>query len=160
MALDPQLNVLLVVTGSLQLGALATRIGGRKHAALAMAGANAALALALTLLISYGVLANTEKIDAATAVFVALEAVPAGAAAIGLASAATHSSLPNALSPSPEKNRHTPLRVIVAGGQPLSKVTKTIDCGSADGSGSELQEAAVTQGRLLPRTAGNEPRYQ
>ena len=49
MALDPLLNVLLVVTGSLQVGALATRIAGRKRVALAMAGTNAALALALTL---------------------------------------------------------------------------------------------------------------
>ena len=82
--MDPYLNVLLVVTGSLQVGALATRIAGRKRAALAMAGANAALALALTLLISGGALVNREKIDAATPVFVALEAAPAGAAAIGL----------------------------------------------------------------------------
>lgn len=84
--LDPELNVLLVVTGFLQLGALATRIAGRKRAALAMAGANAALALALTLLISGGALASREKIDTATAaVFVALEAAAAGAAAIGMA---------------------------------------------------------------------------
>jgi hypothetical protein len=85
LALDLLLNVLLVVTGSLQLGALATRIAGRKHAALVMAGANAALALALTLLIAGGALANREKIDASTAAFVALAAAAAGAAAVGLA---------------------------------------------------------------------------
>jgi hypothetical protein len=83
--LDPWLNVLLAVTGSLQLGAVATRIAGRKHAALAMAGANAALALALTLLIFGALLANREKIDAPTVVFVALQGAAAGAAAIGLA---------------------------------------------------------------------------
>ena len=83
--MDPWLNVLLAVTGSLQLGAVATRITGRKHAALAMVGANAALALALTLLIFGAALASREKIDAATAVFVALEAAAAGAAAFGLA---------------------------------------------------------------------------
>jgi hypothetical protein len=83
--LDPELNVLLVVTGFLQLGALATRIAGRKRAALAMAGANAALALALTLLISVGALTSREKIGAAIALFVALGAAAAGAAAIGLA---------------------------------------------------------------------------
>jgi hypothetical protein len=75
------LNVLLVVTGCLQLGALVTRMAGRRHAALAMAGANAALALVLTLLIISG----GEKIDAAIAVFVGLEATAAGTAAIGLA---------------------------------------------------------------------------
>jgi hypothetical protein len=83
--LDPELNVLLVVVGFLQLGALATRIAGRKRAALATAGANATLALALTLLIYSGALASREKIDAAAALFVALEAAAAGAAAIGLA---------------------------------------------------------------------------
>jgi hypothetical protein len=83
--LDPWLNVLLAVTGSLQLGAVATRIAGRKHAALAMAGANAALGLALALLIFGAALASREKTDAATAVVVALEATAAGAAAIGLA---------------------------------------------------------------------------
>ena len=51
LGLDPELNVLLVVTGCLQFGALVTRMAGRRHAALAMAGANAALALVLTLLI-------------------------------------------------------------------------------------------------------------
>ena len=60
--MDPWLNVLLAVTGSLQLGAVATRIAGRKHAALAMAGANAALALELTLLIFGAALASREKI--------------------------------------------------------------------------------------------------
>ena len=83
--MDPQLNVLLVVTGSLQLGALATRIAGRKHAALAMVGANATLALALSLLIFGGALASREKIDTASAAFVPLEAAAVGAAAIGLA---------------------------------------------------------------------------
>ncbi|MGA7623340.1 MAG: hypothetical protein WB630_01830 [Candidatus Acidiferrales bacterium] len=83
--MDPELNVLLAVTGFLQLGALATRIAGRKRAALAMAGANAALALALTLLISGGALMSREKIGASTALFVALEATAAGAAAVGLA---------------------------------------------------------------------------
>ena len=68
-----------------QLGALATRMAGRRHAALAVAGANAALALALTLLISGGALVSREKIGAAAALFVALGAAAAGAAAIGLA---------------------------------------------------------------------------
>ena len=83
--MDPWLNVLLAVTGSLQLGSLATRIAGRKHAALVMVGANAALALVSTLLIFGAALTSREKIDAATAVFVALEAATAGVAAIGLA---------------------------------------------------------------------------
>ena len=83
--MDPVLNVLLAVTGFLQLGALATRIAGRKRAALGMAGANAALALALTLLVFVGALGSREKIDAAAVLFMAPEAAAAGAAAIGLA---------------------------------------------------------------------------
>lgn len=83
--MDPELNVLLVVAGFLQLSALATRIAGRKRAALAMAGANAALAFALTLLIFGGALGSREKIDAAAVLFVALEAAAAAAAAVGLA---------------------------------------------------------------------------
>ena len=83
--MDPELNVLLVVTGFLQLGALATRIAGRKRAALAMAGANAALALALTLLIYAGALSSRERIDVAAALFMALETAASGAAVFGLA---------------------------------------------------------------------------
>jgi hypothetical protein len=79
MKLETPLNVLLLVTVSLQLGALATRILGRKYSALAMAGANAALALALVLVTFRG-----EKIKAAIVVFVALNAAAAVAAAIGL----------------------------------------------------------------------------
>ena len=83
--MDPELNVLLAAAGFVQLGALATRIAGPKRAALAMAGANAVLALALTLLIFGGALTSREKIGAASALFVVLEAAAAGAAAIGLA---------------------------------------------------------------------------
>ena len=86
MHLDPTLSVLLVVTSSVQLGALATRIARRKLSALAMAGANAALALALTLLIFGRPLVNGRKLDAAPAVFGvgALALAAAVAAAIGL----------------------------------------------------------------------------
>ena len=44
-------RVLLVVTGSLQLGALATRLASFKRAALIIAGTNTALALAFSLMI-------------------------------------------------------------------------------------------------------------
>ena len=79
MHLEPTLTVMLVVTGSLQVGALVTRIAGRKYAALAMAGANAALALALTL---FGFWGGPRRENA---VFGALQAAAAGVAAIGLA---------------------------------------------------------------------------
>jgi hypothetical protein len=85
LALDPELNLLLVVTGFLQLGALATRITGRKRAALVMAAVNAAIALALTLFISVGALTSRERIHVVNALFVTVEVGVAGAAAIGLA---------------------------------------------------------------------------
>jgi hypothetical protein len=77
--LEPTLSVSLVVTGSLQLGALVTRIAGRKQAALGIAGANAVLGLALTLFGFWGGPARENV------VFGALEAAVAGAVAIGLA---------------------------------------------------------------------------
>jgi hypothetical protein len=85
LALDPLLNVLLVVTGSLQVGALATRIAGRKRVALAMAGTNAALALALTLQDFVVFMRSNQKMDLAEAALLALAVAAAGAAAIGLA---------------------------------------------------------------------------
>lgn len=85
MALDTGLDVLLVVTGSLQLGAIATRIAGRKRAALAMAEANAALALALTLLDVVVLMRSTEKMELAQAVILALAVAAAVAPIMGLA---------------------------------------------------------------------------
>ena len=83
--MDPLLNVLLVATGSLQVGALATRIAGRKRVALAMAGSNAALALVLTLLDFVVFMRSNQKMDLAQAALLALAVAAAGAAAIGLA---------------------------------------------------------------------------
>ena len=85
MALDPLLNALLVVTGSLQVGALATRLAGRKRVALAMAGTNAALALALALLDFVVLMRSNQKMELADAAPLALAVTAAGAAAIGLA---------------------------------------------------------------------------
>lgn len=82
--MDPVLNGLLVVTGAVQLGALATHIAGRKRAALAMAGANAALALVFALVIFGGALAHRENIDTPNAVIMTLAVAAAAGAAIGL----------------------------------------------------------------------------
>jgi hypothetical protein len=85
MHLDPPLNVLLVVTVSLQLGAVATRVAGRKLVALAMAGANAALAFAFALMILAEILRNHERIEFWPDVLLALAVTAAVASAIGLA---------------------------------------------------------------------------
>ena len=83
--MDTLLNVLLVVTCSLQLGALTTRVAGRKRASLAMAGTNTALALAFSLLIFAEFLQSHERLDLRLAVFLVLQGAAAVAAAIGLA---------------------------------------------------------------------------
>ena len=85
MGLDAPLDVLLVVTGSLQLGALATRVAGRKRAALAMAATNAALALAFSLMIFAEFLRSHERMELGPAVILALQVAAAVAAAIALA---------------------------------------------------------------------------
>jgi len=85
LGLDIPLNVLLVVTGSLQLGALATRVAGRKRAALAMAGTNAALALAFSLVMFVEFLTSQEGLDLRSAVLFALQVAATVAAAIGVA---------------------------------------------------------------------------
>ena len=54
-----------------------------RKGALRQRSSNAAVALGLTLLTSVGLLTSMEKIDAAFAVFVALEAAATGASAIG-----------------------------------------------------------------------------
>ena len=83
--LELPLNVLLVVTCSLQLGALATRVARRKRAALAMAGTNTALAFAFSLLIFAEFLQSHEKREPWLAVLLVLPVAAAVAAAIGLA---------------------------------------------------------------------------
>jgi len=83
--LDSLLNVLLVVTGALQVGALVKRLAGRNRAALAMAGTNAALALVLALVDFVVVMRSNQKMDLAEAAVVVLAAAATGAAAIGLA---------------------------------------------------------------------------
>jgi len=77
--------VLLVVTSSLQLGALATRITGRSRAALALAATNNALALALSLMEYRQVLQGHEGLEPWRAVFFALPMAAAVAAGMGLA---------------------------------------------------------------------------
>lgn len=85
LALDPQLNVLLVVTGCLQLGALATRVVGRKRAALAMAGTNTALAFAFSLVIFAEFLLSHDRMELGPAILFALQVAATVVAAIGLA---------------------------------------------------------------------------
>jgi hypothetical protein len=83
--LETTLDVLLVVTGSLQLGAVATRLAGRRRAALALAGTNTALALALSLMEYRQFLQGHEGMEAGRAVFFVLPVAAAVAAGIGLA---------------------------------------------------------------------------
>ena len=89
LGLDTPLDVLLVVTGSLQLGALGTRVAKRKRAALAMAGTNTALALAFSLMIFAEFLQSHERRELWEAVLLVLllvlQMAAAVAAAIGLA---------------------------------------------------------------------------
>ena len=61
MGLDTPLDVLVVVTASLQLGALGTRVAKRRRAAFAMAGTNTALALAFSLMIFVEFLQSHER---------------------------------------------------------------------------------------------------
>jgi tellurite resistance protein TehA-like permease len=83
--LDPQLDVLLVVTGSLQLGAPATRAARCNRAALAMSGTNAALALAFCVVIFAEFLRNHERTELWPAVVFALQVAATVATAIGVA---------------------------------------------------------------------------
>ncbi len=85
LGLDAPLNVLLVVTGSLQLGALATRVARRKRAALIMAGMNTALGLAFSLMIFAELLLSQEGIEFRLVALFTLQVAAAVAAAIGLA---------------------------------------------------------------------------
>lgn len=83
--LDPLLNLLLVVTVSLQLGAVATRVAGHKRVALAMAGTNAALAFAFALMILAEMLRNHGRFELWPDVLLVLAVCAAVASAIGLA---------------------------------------------------------------------------
>jgi hypothetical protein len=83
--LETQLNVLLVVTCSLQLGALATRVAKRSRAALALAGTNTALSFGFNLMIFAEVLQNRERIEFWLALLLVLQVAAVVAAAIGLA---------------------------------------------------------------------------
>ena len=85
--LESQLTVLLVVTCSLQLGALATRVAKRWRAALAMAGTNTALSFAFSLMILAEFLQSRERMKPWLAVLLllVLQVAAAVAAAIGLA---------------------------------------------------------------------------
>ena len=85
LGLDAPLDVLLVVTGFLQLGALATRVARCKRAALTMAGTNAALALAPSLVIFAEFLQSHERIELGPVVLFALQVAAGVAAAIGIA---------------------------------------------------------------------------
>lgn len=80
-----QLDVLLVVTGSLQSGALATRIARSNRAAFGMSGLNAALALAFSLVILIESLRSRETMDLWPAVVFVLQVAATVATAIGLA---------------------------------------------------------------------------
>lgn len=85
LGLDFYLNLLLVVIGSLQLGALVTQVAGRKRVALAMAGTNAAITVALCIVVLVGFLRNHGRFELLPTVFVVLNVAAATAAAIGLA---------------------------------------------------------------------------
>jgi tellurite resistance protein TehA-like permease len=83
--LDTPLNVLLVLSVSLQLGALATHVTGRKLAALAMAGMNTALALAFTFMIFAEFLRSHERRQPGDVALLLLEVAVAVAAAVAAA---------------------------------------------------------------------------
>ena len=89
LGLDTPLDVLLVVTGSLQSGALGTRVAKRRRAALALAGTNTALAFAFSLMIFAEFLQSHERREFWEAVLLVLllvlQVAAAVAAAIGLA---------------------------------------------------------------------------
>lgn len=85
LGLDAPLNVLLVVTGSLQLGALATRLARCRRAALIMAGTNTALALAFSVMIFAEFVQSHERIELGPVVLFALQVAAGVAAAVGLA---------------------------------------------------------------------------
>ena len=89
MGLDTPLDVLVVVTASLQLGALGTRVAKRRRAALAMAGTNTALALAFSLMIFVEFLQSHERREfwevVLLVLLLVLQVAAAVAAAIGLA---------------------------------------------------------------------------
>ena len=89
LGLDAPLDVLLVMTGSLQLGALGTRVAKRSRAALALAGTNTALAFAFSLMIFAEFLQSHERRELWEAVLLVLllvlQMAAAVAAAIGLA---------------------------------------------------------------------------
>jgi len=84
LGLDASLDVLLVLTGALQVGALATRIMGRGRAALVLAAMNTAVALALVLVVAAEFLANHERVELVPAVLFALQVTAAVAAVIGV----------------------------------------------------------------------------
>jgi uncharacterized membrane protein YoaK (UPF0700 family) len=89
LGLDAPLDVLLVVTGSLQLGALGTRVAKRRRAALALAGTNTALAFAFSLMIFAEFLQSHERREfwetVLLVVLLVLQVAAAVAVAIGLA---------------------------------------------------------------------------
>ena len=80
---DLPLDVLLAVTGALQLGALATRVIGRRRAALLMAGANAVLGFALSLMVLAGAVGSHERMELTLIVLVALQVAAAVASTVG-----------------------------------------------------------------------------
>jgi hypothetical protein len=82
--LETTLDVLLVVTSSLQLGAVATRLAGRRRPALALAGTNTALALALSLMEYRQVLQGHAGMEPGRAAFFVLPTAAAIAAGMGL----------------------------------------------------------------------------
>ena len=83
--LETQFTVLLVVTCSLQLGALATRVAKRRRAALAMAGTNTALSFAFSLMTFAEFLQSRERMKFLLAVLLVPQWAAAVAATIGLA---------------------------------------------------------------------------
>ncbi len=85
LGLDAPLNVLLVVTGSLQLGALGTRLARCKCAAFIMVGTNTALTLAFSLMIFAESLQSHERIELGPVVLLALQVAAGVVAAVGLA---------------------------------------------------------------------------
>jgi len=89
LGLETPLDVLLVVTSSLQLGALGTRVAKRRRAALALAGTNTALASAFSLMIFVEFLQSHERREfwetALLLVLLVLQVAAAVAVAIGLA---------------------------------------------------------------------------
>lgn len=86
MEMETEFTVLLVLTCSLQLGALAARVSKHRLAAFVMAGANTALSFAFSLMIFAEFLQSRERMKPwlVVSVLFALQVAAVVAAAIGL----------------------------------------------------------------------------